>query len=110
VKPSHPRKQIPAPPTETAVVARAPDGLTLDECFDWMRRYRAAMIVDLPETRANDDFSAANVLASLAWHSEQLRRALLDLHNRVCGCDQPGAISYCSFEEFAALGGSYGTS
>lgn len=29
--------------------------------------------------------------------------ALDDLHARVCGCDDPGRESYCSFEEFAAL-------
>jgi hypothetical protein len=29
--------------------------------------------------------------------------ALAELHERVCGCDDPGRLAYCPYEEFAAL-------
>lgn len=29
--------------------------------------------------------------------------ALDALHARICGCDDPGKLGYCSFDEFAAL-------
>lgn len=29
--------------------------------------------------------------------------ALDNLHLRICGCDSPGKLSYCSFDDFAAL-------
>lgn len=65
-------------PADTdALIERVPEGLTLDECFAWMRRYSSEPFSSLAlTTSAARDHSPLKVMASLGWHAKQLADAL----------------------------------